>query len=214
MVLGHAKGWAKAGVLERSKFLLVIFLLITINNNLKSEFLYYFGTGICYDSNPFIFDVSNESVIFRNSYGIGYFPDSLDFGLSYSGSYSLFGSIPERNYLSNKIQGDYSISLNDDDTYSLNLGLIYSNRSNSVDSRYLDYNFLDLNINLFHDSDLESYEFGLTPQIRRYEFLTELNSFENLLYAKYFITFESKFAIGAEIYYGFRIYTEDKSDYK
>jgi hypothetical protein len=162
----------------KSSFFLFLFLSFAELFGQSSFNGYYtFSTG--YDSNPLIMSESESSTIIRNSIGIGYFPELINFALSYSSTFSSLIDFPERNYYSHSIKTDYSFQPFNYEYFDIGLGLNSKLRNNSIDAELYNYFDLsaDINFNLYSDIGVITLDY--VPTVTRFENYNLLNNIQN-----------------------------------
>jgi hypothetical protein len=166
----------------------------------------YFSSMLSYDNNPFLYNQASSSIVNRNSLGLGYFPDSSNFGISFSSSLSLFGSYPERNYQNHKLSISESYFLDDSSKYEIAGIITGSTRLNSIETEYYNYYRLSADFEFNYYSDFANISILYSPENTSFSNYSDLNTFENMFTFVIGKSFQSGLSINFNTNYGFKDY--------
>lgn len=182
---------------------LLIFLVLPVIC-LSSDFRGFFSTGAGYDSNPLILNNPESSIIARNSFGIGYFPEKSDFLMSYSGNVTSFIDFPERNYHSHNFKFDYTFQPFKYPYFEIEAGTGARLRDNSIDADIYDYYEIKPKINFVLYSDFGIVNLSYMPALTKFSNFSELDNIQNEINLDIDKTIETETNIIFNVLYGFK----------
>jgi hypothetical protein len=176
--------------------------LFFININVYSSINGFIELNSGYDDNPFYEEHKTPGYNLAPSFGIGYFPDSLDIGISANARYMKFTEFNARNYLFLNLLASYSYSF---DEYTLGINSSYNTRRNYDEISIFSYDQFIANINL---NIKDVFEISFVPRKREYFNNTSLSYVEHKLIPNYYIKLSVKQALFMEAEVSAKLFTD------
>jgi hypothetical protein len=196
------------------KRLLAMPLLILFGSVAAAQFSVETSLGMMVDDN-----IDNNYLQIRDriaaaSLDFGYFwsGDEYETGISYAGGVNYYSEVIERSYVTNEALFQYTRLLGEEEATELLLDAAISNRIDRGNYTAYDHQVYRGKIGVQHSlSDGSTIEGSYSPQIVRFENLSDFNYTEHSFDGRFSTSFESKTSVILESNFGVKAYSTQTS---
>jgi hypothetical protein len=159
--------------------LMMIFLLAPLFSS-TAQWSGSFSLGSGYDDNAFSNVNASESSFGFANLDFGFYPETENIGISYTGMFASYGNFPDRRYSTHSIFASFIQPYGNNDRNKLSIAGSFGLRSDAPDYQYYDYNQTMAYITARHYlGDILNANTGYSIRFRKYQNFDDMSYTEH-----------------------------------
>jgi len=186
----------------------LLLLIIIASAPAHAQFEGRFELGAGYDDNAFSNTAAMASSVSQANLDLDYFPEFIDAGVGYAGTFATYGSYPDRRFSLHTIHASYLIAYGEDELNSIAISALFGLRSDAPEFNYYDYTQPAFQAGIKHYfSETLNSNAGYSVRYRTYNNFADMSYVEHNAWIGGNISFESGTSLTLRLDYGLKNYS-------